>query len=72
MPKFNPRMSVLQNLDAMGFEVLKQAGSELNREIYEGDQCVFVGTPWEITAWLTNGAPRRSTNPHTNKTRKPR
>ena len=58
MPKFNPRMSTLQNIDAFGFVAVKQVGSELNREIYEGDRCVFVGTPWQIIGWLTMGAPR--------------
>jgi hypothetical protein len=58
MPKFNARMSTLQNIDAFGFTAVKQAGSELTREIYEGDRCVFVGTPWQIIGWLKMGAPR--------------
>lgn len=59
MPRFNPRMSTLQNLDSFGLEARKQPGSELTREIYdEAGECVFVGTPWQIVTWLKAGAPR--------------
>lgn len=56
---WNPQMTLFQNLDAMGLTYIRQAGSVLNREIYDGDECVFVGTPWEITAWICNGSPSR-------------
>lgn len=60
MVNYNPMMSVLQNLDSMGFEAVKVG--ILKRNIYKDDTLYFSGTPFEILMWLKAGAPEATSN----------
>ena len=70
MVNYNPMMSVLQNLDSMGFEAIKVG--ILKREVYKGDTLYFTRTPFEILMWLKAGAPEATSSNDPLQIRKPR